>query len=46
MPATGVSAAQLTFVMPQNPGAYEFRFLANNGYTLLATSPVVIVAVE
>ena len=40
MPATGVTSAVLTFDMPET-GAYEFRFFANNGYTLLATSPVV-----
>ena len=42
MPATGVTSAVLTFDMPET-GAYEFRFFANNGYTLLATSPVVTV---
>ena len=42
MPATGVSSAVLTFDMPET-GAYEFRFFANNVYTLLATSPVVTV---
>ncbi len=31
--------------MPLAPDTYEFRFLANNGYTLLATSvPVVVVS--
>ena len=42
MPATGVTSAVLTFDMPET-GAYEFRFFANNVYTLLATSPVVTV---
>ena len=42
MPATGVTSAVLTFDMPET-GAYELRFFANNGYTLLATSPVVTV---
>ncbi|HXV59962.1 MAG TPA: Calx-beta domain-containing protein, partial [Vicinamibacteria bacterium] len=45
MPATGVTSAVLTFVMPQTPGTYEFRFFANNGYTLLAKSPAVVVSV-
>jgi len=40
-PATGLTFAELTFVIPQTAGPYEFRFFANNGYTLLATSPVV-----
>ena len=40
-PATGLTSAQLTFAMPLTPGEYEFRFFADNGYTLLATSPVV-----
>jgi len=43
MPATGVPSAQLTFVMPLTPDQYEFRFFANNGYTLLAVSPPVLV---
>ncbi len=34
-------SAVIPFSMPSTPGNYEFRFLANNGYTLLATSPVV-----
>jgi uncharacterized protein YegP (UPF0339 family) len=40
-PATGMTSAELTFAIPQTAGPYEFRFFANNGYTLLATSPVV-----
>jgi uncharacterized protein YegP (UPF0339 family) len=44
MPATGVSSAVLTFTMPLAAGSYEFRFFANNGYTLLAVSPAVVVA--
>ena len=46
MPSTGVTAVALTFVMPQTPGQYEFRFFANNGFTLLAFSPMVVVAPE
>jgi hypothetical protein len=42
-PTTGVSSAELTFAAPQTPGQYEFCFFENNGYTLLATSPVVTV---
>lgn len=41
LPPTGLMTAVLTFAMPATPGNYEFRFLANNGYTLLATSPAV-----
>jgi uncharacterized protein YegP (UPF0339 family) len=44
LPATGVSSAVLSFTMPVTPDTYEFRFFANNGYTLLATSPPIIVA--
>jgi hypothetical protein len=40
-PPSGLTFAELLFVIPQTPGDYEFRFFANNGYTLLATSPVV-----
>jgi hypothetical protein len=40
-PPVGVTFAQLSFTIPQTAGQYEFRFLANNGYTLLAKSPVV-----
>ncbi len=44
MPATGVPSAALTFTMPLAPDTYEFRFFANNGYTLLTTSVPVVVA--
>jgi len=44
MPATGVPSAELTFIMPLTPDQYEFRFFANNGYTLLAVSAPVLVA--
>ena len=37
-PATGVSAAVLTFVLPVASGTYEFRFFANNGFGLLASA--------
>jgi uncharacterized protein YegP (UPF0339 family) len=43
LPPTGLRSASLPFTMPQTPGSYEFRFLANNGYTLFATSPPVAV---
>jgi hypothetical protein len=42
-PATGLTSAVLTFTMPQTPGEYEFRFFQNNSWTLLATSPSVLV---
>src|SRR5437899_7028236 len=41
-PATGVTSATVNFVMSSTAGNYEFRFFANNGYTLLATSGTVI----
>ncbi|HKR79673.1 MAG TPA: hypothetical protein VJR69_08200 [Nitrospira sp.] len=41
-PSTGQKSASLTFTMPSTPGTYQFRFLANNGYNLLATSPNVV----
>jgi len=44
VPATGVSAATLTFAIPATPGGYEFRFFANNTYARLATSSPVVVA--
>jgi len=44
LPATGVPSAALTFTMPLTPDQYEFRFFANNGYTLLAVSSPVLVA--
>jgi uncharacterized protein YegP (UPF0339 family) len=43
MPTTGVPSAVLTFMMPLAAGSYEFRFFANNGYTLLSVSPAVVV---
>jgi hypothetical protein len=43
-PATGTSAASLTFAMPSAPGTYNFRFFQNDAYTLLATSPLVTVS--
>jgi predicted NAD/FAD-binding protein len=43
MPATGVPSAELTFTMPLTPDQYELRFFANNGFTLLAVSPPVLV---
>jgi YD repeat-containing protein len=42
-PTTGLSSATLTFTMPATTGNYEFRFLASNGYTRLATSTTVTV---
>jgi agmatine deiminase len=43
LPAAGLTSATLTFAIPQTMGDYEFRFFANNGYTLLATSAIVTV---
>jgi uncharacterized protein YegP (UPF0339 family) len=42
-PSSGVAAATLHFTMPTPAGTYEFRFFANNGYGLLATSAAVAV---
>ena len=43
-PTVARTSATLTFTMPSIPGTYEFRFLRNNSYVLLATSPTVRVA--
>lgn len=43
-PAMGVSAATLSFPMPTNPGAYEFRFFLNETFTRIAVSNGVTVA--
>ncbi|WP_109510483.1 agmatine deiminase family protein [Nocardioides speluncae] len=37
-PATGLTAATVSFTAPGTPGTYNFRFFANDSYTLLATS--------
>lgn len=37
-PATGLTAATVTFTAPSTRGTYNFRFFANDGYTLLASS--------
>lgn len=42
-PTTGVSTATLHVLMPTTAGTYEFRFFADNGYGLLATSGAVVV---
>jgi hypothetical protein len=36
-PATGVTAATLSFATPTTPGGYEFRFFADNGFVRLAS---------
>src|SRR5439155_773253 len=41
-PATGLTAATLTFAMPSTPGAYTLRFFSNNTYTLLTTANVTV----
>ncbi len=43
-PSAGLTEASVTFTMPATPGAYEFRFFANDGFTRLATSGPVTVA--
>ena len=42
-PATGLTAATLTFTAPSDPGVYQLRFFANDGFTRLATSANVTV---
>ncbi|MFC9558644.1 agmatine/peptidylarginine deiminase [Agromyces sp. NPDC056965] len=37
-PATGRTSATITFTAPSTRGAYNFRFFADDGLTLLATS--------
>jgi hypothetical protein len=43
-PASGLSAATVTFTLPTTAGNYNLRFFANDGYTVLATSATLIVA--
>lgn len=42
-PAAGATAATLSFTMPVEPGTYEFRFFADNGFGRLTTSAVVMI---
>ena len=42
-PATGITTATVPFALPSTPGAYEFRFFSNNGFSRLATGPTVTV---
>ncbi len=42
-PATGTSAAELTFATPSNGGTYEFRFFTADTYGRLATSAPLLV---
>ncbi|MEV8372282.1 agmatine deiminase family protein [Kribbella sp. NPDC056861] len=37
-PSTGLTSATITFTAPSSTGTYNFRFFADDGYTLLATS--------
>jgi hypothetical protein len=43
-PATGLTTATVHFTMPLVLGAYHVRFYANNGFTVLTTSPTVQVS--
>lgn len=43
-PASGFGAATLDFLLPTNPGSYEFRLFANNTYARLTTSTTIVVA--
>ena len=42
-PATGTASATLTLPAPTQPGTYQYRFFANNGFTRLAISAPVTV---
>jgi glucose/arabinose dehydrogenase len=42
-PPTGLTSGTLRFTLPSTPGTYEFRFFKNNGFELLATSPLATV---
>jgi hypothetical protein len=42
-PASGVTGATLTFVLPTSAGNYEARFFLNNSLTVLATSASIVV---
>ena len=35
---TALGSGSCTYTMPATAGTYEFRLLANNGYTVIATS--------
>ncbi|GAA0582345.1 agmatine deiminase family protein [Kribbella sandramycini] len=37
-PSSGLTSASITFTAPNTTGTYNFRFFANDGYPLLATS--------
>jgi hypothetical protein len=43
VPASGLTAATVTFTMPQTPGTYDLRLFRSNGYTKLATTATVTV---
>ena len=43
-PASGLTSATLAFTAPSSGGQFELRFYANDGWTLLATSPIVTVS--
>jgi len=42
-PTSGLASANVPFTMPGTLGDYEFRFFSNNGFTRLATSPMVTI---
>jgi poly(3-hydroxybutyrate) depolymerase len=41
-PATGLTAASVTFTLPSGSGNYEVRFFANDSATLLITSSTIV----
>ena len=44
VPSSGVKSGTVHLVMPTTDGQYECRFVLNNGYTPVATSPGITVA--
>jgi hypothetical protein len=42
-PATGVTSATLQLTAPLTPGAFQFRFFLNGGWSRLATSSTITV---
>jgi hypothetical protein len=41
-PTTGLKSATLTFPVPSTPGAYQARFYANNGYTVITRAGITV----
>src|SRR5271170_7078111 len=41
-PTTGLKSATLTFPVPSTPGAYQARFYANDGYTVITRAGITV----